>query len=320
VDSLDVFGVRVDDVTFGEALALLRSWIAARTPHFVVTPNPEFVMMAQRDALFRAALADAAMAIPDGGGLLLAARLWGRPFREQVRGTDLVYRLAGLGAREGQRWFLLGAAPGVAAEAGQRLEARYPGLRVVGTFAGSPRPEDDAATCGAIRAAGPVDVLLVAYGAPSQELWMARNVAALGVPVAIGVGGVLDFISGRVRRAPRWLRDLGLEWLFRLLVQPRRWRRQLALPRFGLWAVWETPRQRRRLAGRAAGLTVPSWAGGMPPLAADVPHPLTPNATDAASPSRPTRPDSANNARPNPLEAATQAKPRRAWEAEGESA
>jgi len=247
VDSLCILGVRVDDVTFAEALALLREFVASRAPHYVVTPNPEFVMAARQDAAFRAALNGAALAIPDGGGLLLAARLWGRPFREQVRGTDLVYRLARLGARDGQRWFLLGAAPGVAEAAGRRLIARYPGLQVVGTFGGSPHPADDAEARAAIRAAGPVDVVLVAYGAPGQELWMARNVAALGVPVAIGVGGVLDFISGRVRRAPRWVRDLGLEWLFRLLVQPRRWRRQLALPRFALLALLATPRERARL-------------------------------------------------------------------------
>lgn len=247
MNSLWIFGVRVDDITFPEALALLREFMAARTPHYVVTPNPEFVMVAQRDAAFRGALEGAALAIPDGGGLLLAARLWGRPFRQQVRGTDLVYRLATVGAREGQRWFLLGAAPGVAAAAGRRLMDRYPGLQVVGTFVGSPHAADDAATHDAIRAAAPLDVLLVAYGAPGQELWMARNVAALGVPVAIGVGGVLDFISGRVRRAPRWVRDLGLEWLFRLLVQPRRWRRQLALPRFALRVLLETRRQRAQL-------------------------------------------------------------------------
>jgi N-acetylglucosaminyldiphosphoundecaprenol N-acetyl-beta-D-mannosaminyltransferase len=263
VNSLCVFGVRVDDVTFPEALALLREFVASRAPHYVVTPNPEFVMLARRDAAFRQALAGAALAIPDGGGLLLAARLWGRPFREQVRGTDLVYRLATVGAREGQRWFLLGAAPGVAAEAGRRLMARYPGLQVVGTHGGSPRATDDAAAQEAIRAAGPVDVLLVAYGAPGQELWMARNLAALGVPVAIGVGGVLDFISGRVRRAPRWVRDLGLEWLFRLLLQPRRWRRQLELPRFAIQALLATPRQRARLrhTNQAQPARVPSRAG-----------------------------------------------------------
>ena len=244
MNSLDILGVRVDDVTYAETLALLRQYVASREPHYVVTPNPEFVMRARRDCAFRAALAGAALAVPDGGGLLLAARLWGRPFREQVRGTDLVYHLAAQGAREGQRWFLLGAAPGVAAEAGRRLAACYPGLRVAGSYAGSPRPEDDAATCGAVRAAGPVDVLLVAYGAPGQELWMARNVAALAVPVAIGVGGVFNYLAGRAPRAPRWVRDLGAEWLFRLLTQPWRWRRQLALPHFAARVAWEAARRR----------------------------------------------------------------------------
>ncbi len=239
-----MLGVRVDDVTYDEALALLRRCVASGEPHYVVTPNPEFVMMAQGDTSFRAALTGAALAIPDGGGLLLAARLWGCPLREQVRGTDLVYRLASEGAARRERWFLLGAAPGVAAEAGRRLMAHYPGLQVVGTYPGSPRPQDDVATCAAVRAASPVHILLVAYGAPGQELWMARNVATLGVPVAIGVGGVLDFVAGVKPRAPRWLRHLGLEWLFRLLTQPSRWRRQVTIPRFVVRVLWESARRR----------------------------------------------------------------------------
>lgn len=249
VRSLDIFGVRVDDVTYAEALALLDDLVASRPRRYVVTPNPEFVVTAQHNDAFREALRGAALAIPDGGGLLLAARLWGRPLREQVRGTDLVYRLAARGASAQRRWFLLGAAPGVADAAARVLGARYPGLRIVGTHAGSPRAEGDAETRAAVQAAGPVDVLLVAYGAPAQELWMARNVATLDVAVAIGVGGVLDYLSGRVRRAPRWLRELGLEWLFRLTTQPWRWRRQLALVQFGaqtIVAVVRRPIRRRR--------------------------------------------------------------------------
>jgi N-acetylglucosaminyldiphosphoundecaprenol N-acetyl-beta-D-mannosaminyltransferase len=272
VDSLDILGVRVDDVTYRETLDLLHSYVESRAPHYVVTPNPEFVMAARRDPRFRAALAGAALAVPDGGGLLLAARLWGRPFREQVRGTDLVYQLAALGAREGHRWFLLGAAPGVAEAAGRALAARYPGLQVVGTYAGTPRLEDDDATRAAIDAARPVDVLLVAYGAPGQEYWMARNVAALGVPVAIGVGGVLDYIAGRTPRAPRWLRELGLEWLFRLLIQPWRWRRQLALPQFALLALWETPRQRRAWRSRDAAHGLGAAGAGRAGQPAPDPH------------------------------------------------
>jgi N-acetylglucosaminyldiphosphoundecaprenol N-acetyl-beta-D-mannosaminyltransferase len=247
VNSLDILGVRVDDVTYAEALALLREYAAGGVARYVVTPNPEFVMAARRDPAFRAALASAALAVPDGGGLLLAARLWGRPFREQVRGTDLVYQLAAAGAQSGQRWFFLGAGPGVAAAAGQRLATLYPGLQVAGAYAGSPDPADDADARAAVLAVSPVDVLLVAYGAPRQELWMARNLPTLGVPVALGVGGVLDYVAGLVPRAPRWMQKLGIEWLYRLLRQPWRWRRQLALPCFALLALWETPRRRAGL-------------------------------------------------------------------------
>jgi len=244
VRSLDIFGVRVDDVTYTEALDLVDGFIRSREPHYVVTPNPEFVITAIHNAPFRSALARAALAIPDGGGLVIAARWWGCPLREQVRGTDLVHRLAARGATSGQRWFLLGAGPGVAAEAGRRLHRRYPGLQIAGTLPGTPDPAHDPDTRAAIRGAGPVDVLLVAYGAPAQELWMARNVPALGVPVAIGVGGVLDYISGRVRRAPAWVRYRGFEWLYRLLTQPWRWRRQLALVQFGAWAALEAAHRR----------------------------------------------------------------------------
>jgi N-acetylglucosaminyldiphosphoundecaprenol N-acetyl-beta-D-mannosaminyltransferase len=241
----------VDDVTHAEALARCVALAEERQPRYVVTPNPEFVVVARRDPELRRILNAADLSIPDGGGLLLAARLWGQPLREQVRGTDLVHLLAAVGAPAGQRWFLLGGAPGVAEAAARALLERYPGLQIAGTAAGSPAPADDAAARAAIRAAAPVDILLVAYGAPGQELWMARNLAALPVAVSIGVGGVLDYLAGRVRRAPAWVRGLGLEWLFRLLVQPWRWRRQLALLRFALAVLRELPRWRAR--ARAAG-------------------------------------------------------------------
>ena len=235
--SLDVLGVRVDDVTYDEALAAIEGFIAAGGPHVVTTPNPEFVMLARADPAFRAVLARAALNIPDGIGLLLAARLLGGRFREHVRGTDLVERLAACGAARGHRWYLLGAEPGVARRAAERLTARHPGLRVVGAEPGSPRPVDDARVRATIAAAGPVDVILVAYGAPTQELWLDRNLGPLGIPVGIGVGGVFNYLSGRAPRAPLWMRRLELEWLHRLLTQPWRWRRQLALPRFAALAV-----------------------------------------------------------------------------------
>lgn len=243
--SVDILGMRVDDVTYAEALDLLRRYINSGCARMVATPNTEFAMRARRDREFRQLLNTASLAIPDGIGLILASRLLGDPIREHVRGTDLVDKLASLAAAEGYRFFLLGAPEGVAAAAAARLQRAHPGLQIAGTHGGSPVPAYDATAAEVIRAAGHVDVLLVAYGAPLQEQWIARNQARLGVPVAIGVGGVFDFFSGRASRAPLWIRRLELEWLYRLLRQPSRWRRQLALPHFALCvlAIWV----RRRL-------------------------------------------------------------------------
>lgn len=242
---LSILGVRVDDVTEAESVARCERFIVERR-RSVVTPNPEIVMAARRDPALRHALARADLAIPDGGGLLLAARWWGQPLRAQVRGSDLAERLLARAASAGWRVFFLGGAPGVAEAAAARSAARWPGLQVAGTFAGDAEERGDAATRAAISAAGPVDILLVAYGASRQERWMVRNLVHLDVGVALGIGGVLDFLSGRVRRAPRWLREARLEWLFRLVVQPWRWRRQLSAARFFPIVAWIAVRNRLR--------------------------------------------------------------------------
>ena len=242
---IDILGVGVDDVTPAETLDILSTWIDARQPRRVVTPNPEMVMLARRDAAFAGMLADADLAVPDGVGLLWASRLRGTPLRALVPGSDLVPWLAERSARRGDRWFLLGAAEGVAEIAGRILAARYPGLDIAGTFAGDASPLGDPATRSAVKRAGPLDVLLVAYGAPRQEAWMARN-ADLGVPVSIGVGGTLNFITGRSRQPPRWVYNLGLGWAYRLAAEPWRWRRQLVLPQFAALALLDALRWRLR--------------------------------------------------------------------------
>ncbi len=229
-----VLGSKIHDVTYDEALDSIRYFIRSGRPHQIVTSNPEFVMLAREDVEFGSIINNAALVVPDGVGLLWASRMLGYPLRQQVTGTDLVYKLMEIAAKEGYRVFLLGAAEGVAQQAADFLRTAYPGLQIVGTYSGFPYPRYDDATISVIEEAGHVDILLVAYGAPTQDKWIARNQGRLGIPVAIGVGGVFDFISGRVRRAPAWMRRLGLEWLFRLIRQPWRWRRQLALPRFAL--------------------------------------------------------------------------------------
>lgn len=230
-----ILGVPVHNVTYAGTLALIGQYIAEGHPRQICTVNPEFVMAAQADAGFMSILRGADLCVPDGVGLLWAARWLGQPLRERVAGSDLVPMLAGEAAGQGWRLFLLGAADGVAARTAEMLKARYPGLIVTGVWAGSPRPEDDEAAVGRIRQAG-ADILLVAYGAPAQDKWIERNRDRLGVPVAMGVGGAFDFITGTARRAPVWMQRLGLEWLHRLIAQPWRWRRMLALPRFA-WAV-----------------------------------------------------------------------------------
>ncbi|MER3401296.1 MAG: acetylglucosaminyldiphospho-UDP acetyl-beta-D-mannosaminyltransferase [Thermoflexus sp.] len=228
-----ILGVRVHDVTMAEALERVAAFLAAGGPHQICTVNPEFVMHARRDPAFFQVLEQADLNVPDGVGLLWAGRVLGQPLRERVPGVELMEAIAARAAQEGWRLFLLGAAPGVAERAAETLRRRYPGLPVVGTFAGSPRPEEAPAILARLRQARP-DVLFVAYGAPRQDLWIARYQPDLQIPVAMGVGGAFDFLAGVVPRAPRWMREAGLEWLYRLLRQPWRWRRMRVLPRFVL--------------------------------------------------------------------------------------
>lgn len=237
--SITLLDVRVDDVTMDQALDMIAAFIDQGGPHHVVTVNPEFVMAAQRDPAFRAVLNAAQLAVPDGVGLNVAARWTGQQLRGRVPGVELCERLAALSAQRGYRIYLLGAAPGVAQTTAAVLERRFPGVVIVGCFAGSPRLEDEAEIRERIRVARP-DLLLVAYGAPQQDLWIARQQPMLKIPVALGVGGTFDFLSGRVVRAPGWMRRLGLEWLFRLIRQPWRWRRiWTAVVRFPL-SVWRS--------------------------------------------------------------------------------
>jgi N-acetylglucosaminyldiphosphoundecaprenol N-acetyl-beta-D-mannosaminyltransferase len=148
-----------------------------------------------------------------------------------VTGVDTVQRIAELAARKGYCLFLLGAAQGVANLCAQRLNNKYPNLQIVGAYSGSPAVEEEDGIVALVKQAKP-DVLFVAYGAPQQDKWIARNLNRLGVPLAMGVGGAFDFIAGMAVRAPQWMQRLGLEWLHRLYCEPWRWRRMLALPRF----------------------------------------------------------------------------------------
>ncbi len=193
------------------------------------------VVYAQRDSAFRDVVNHCALSLCDTVGLLAAARRRGAQLRERVTGVELVEHLCARAANDGVSVYFFGGAEGVAADAAAISEARFAGLRVAGSRNGFFTSDDEPAIIDAIRASG-AGLLFVGLGSPRQEMWLARNLQATGCGAAVGVGGSFDVLSGRVSRAPQMWRRLGLEWLYRLIREPHRFRRQLALPYF-VWLV-----------------------------------------------------------------------------------
>ena len=225
-----VLGVRVDCLDMSAALVRIEELVELGGHHQVATVNPEFVMRAQKDREFSKVLESADLCLADGTGVVWAARRQGCDLSGPVPGVDLIPPLAAMCARRGFRLFLLGAAPGVAVQLAARLLADLPNLGVA-AHPGSPDSSSDDETLRLIHAHR-TQVLLVAFGAPKQDLWIARLKDRLGVSVAIGVGGAFDYLTGRVPRAPVWMRKAGLEWLHRLANQPWRLRRMIVLPAY----------------------------------------------------------------------------------------
>lgn len=268
---IPILGVQIDKITTDEVLNKVRGYLNSFEKHYLVTTNPEFLMAAQTDREFREILNRADLSIPDGVGLLWAAKflslnrsrwylvkhlryLWQIVYSgaslvfypkycrsilpERVSGTDLVIKIARLCNQETRSIFLLGAAEGVAAVAAKKLEANFPDLEIAGTLAGNPDPVNDQEMCDIINRAQP-QMLFVAYGHPKQEKWIVRNLDNLEtVKLAIGVGGAYDFISGKIKRAPWVLRKLGLEWLWRLVRQPGRFKRILTATWRFIWVMY----------------------------------------------------------------------------------
>lgn len=219
-----VWGLPLLPVTFQETLEHIDGLIQAGRPSFFITANLHYAMLTAQDARLPAVNAKAAFLVADGMPLVWASR-W-RPVRlpQRVTGSDLVPALCARAAERGYRVFFLGGAEGVAEEAVRRLTERYPTLPVAGIEVPPFRPlspEETEALIARIRATRP-DLLFVAFGQPKGELWLAEHCEALGVPVSVQAGGTVDFLAGRIRRAPRWIQRIGLEWAFRLSQEPSR--------------------------------------------------------------------------------------------------
>ena len=232
----EIMGVGFDDLTLDEAAKAAAGMIEAGGFHYVVTPNPELVDRARREEPFRQALNGADLVLPDGIGVVYAARLLGRRLKGRCPGIDFAGKLMEHMARTGLRLYLLGAKPGVAEAAAARLEIRYPGLTICGTHDGY--FQEDAPVVEEIRRAG-ADVVFVCLGAPKQEYWMVKNGPATGARLMAGLGGSLDVFAGVVERAPESWQRLGLEWLYRLTREPKRIGRMARLPLFLVSAVGE---------------------------------------------------------------------------------
>lgn len=247
-----LLGVAFDKTNFAEAVQRIEEMIASREPHYVCTANVDFVVQARHDAELRRILNGADLTLCDGTPLVWASRLLGNPLPERVAGSDLVPQLIERAAGKNWRLFFLGATPEANAQAIANVRGQFPNVFANGFSPPFQRLAEinNIEIAKRIRATQP-DILLVAFGCPKAEKWIAANFRALGVPVTIGVGATIDFLAGRVKRAPLWMQHAGVEWIFRLWQEPRRLFKRYAtdLWQFG-WAmtaeIWRVKLRARR--------------------------------------------------------------------------
>ena len=228
---IKILGVPVHPHTMKGAIEKILERVSQNKKTFVVTANAEIIMMGQSDAEYMEILNKAALVLPDGAGTVWAGRKLGYEVPERVAGYDLFLNLMTQSAQNKLKVFFFGAAPGVAAEAKQKCEILYPGVSIVGCRDGYFKEEDNLAIVNEINISG-ADLLFVALGAPKQEKWLKKYQDILKPSLLMGIGGSFDVVAGKMERAPKWMQDASLEWLFRLYKQPSRFGRMLVLPKF----------------------------------------------------------------------------------------
>lgn len=236
MDRENYLGVDVCSVDMESVIDEVDNIIIRKKPSFVVAINPEKIMKAEKDSKLTELLNNAAIQIPDGVGVIIASKLKGGKIRKRVTGIDLMQSICKNASKKGYKVFLLGAKPGVGDRAAEILMERYKGLKICGVRNGYFK--DDEEIINSIKEAHP-DILFVAMGSPKQEYWIVKNMDSLGVPLLMGIGGSLDVICGNIKRAPQWMCSMGLEWLYRLLKEPTRIKRMMALPVFLIRVIFK---------------------------------------------------------------------------------
>lgn len=230
---LEILGIGIDCIDSNEALRQIGQFIASGTPHQIVTANAEIIYQASKNEKMKNVINAAQMVTADGSGVVWASRQLGQPLAQRVTGIDLVNSICEQSAKDKWKIYILGSAPGVADTAANNIRDKFPGCNIVGTHHGYFNEQEEAQIIAELEQLQP-DVLFVALGAPKQEYWIADHIQQLNIPVAMGIGGSMDVLSGNVKRAPKWMQKMSLEWLYRLLIQPTRFKRVLALPKFML--------------------------------------------------------------------------------------
>lgn len=242
MNRIDVLGIEFDNTDILEAVERAIRLMEERRHAYVVTPNPEIILESQKNEKLASAVKSADMVLPDGVGVIYASHILGTPIKNRIPGIDFASALMARISENGRKVFLLGAKPGVAELAGERLAERYPGLAICGVNDGYFEEEDTEFIIEKINSASP-DLVLVCLGSPKQEIWMKNNAELLDTGLLIGLGGALDVYAGVVERAPRKWRSMGLEWLYRLIREPKRIKRMVKLPGVIVAAAW------RRIGG-----------------------------------------------------------------------
>lgn len=230
---IDIMGIPFDNVTMAEALASAKELLQGDKPAYVVTPNPEIVYETMVDAGFANLVRRASLILADGIGIIYAGKILGTPLKAKVTGVGFATNLLSLLEQEGLGLYLLGSKPGVAQLAGEKMVELHPNLKIVGVADGYFKDEE--AVVAKIQEAKPA-ALFVCLGSPKQEHFMANYMGQLGVPLMVGLGGTLDAFAGTVKRAPVWVQKIGVEWLYRMIKEPKRFKRFWRLPKF-LFAV-----------------------------------------------------------------------------------